>query len=78
MKMLKYKNSVFPYSVYSTVNLPAWRPKDANVTFKEDHAIEEINIKCKKVSETHEVLRNAIRKKLVNHPLSLLLPIQSD
>ena len=62
MKMLKYKNSVFPYSVYSTENLPAWRPKDANVTFKEDHAIEEINIKCKKVSETQEVLRNAIRK----------------
>ena len=70
MKMSKYKNSVFPYSVYSTVNLPAWRPKDANVTL--------VNIKCKKVSETQEVLRNAIRKMLVNHPLSPLLPIQSD
>ena len=31
MKMSKYENSVFPYSVYSTVNLLAWRPKDANV-----------------------------------------------
>ena len=68
--MSKYENSVFPYSVYSTVNLPAWRPKDANVTL--------VNIKCKKVSETQEVLRNTIRKKLVNYPLSPMLPIQSD
>ena len=30
--MSKYENSVFLYSVYSTVNLPAWRPKDVNVT----------------------------------------------
>ena len=30
--MSKYENSVFPYSVHSTVNLPAWRPKDTNVT----------------------------------------------
>ena len=30
--MLKYENSVFPYSVHSTINLPAWRPKDKNVT----------------------------------------------
>ena len=30
--MAKYENSVFPYSVHSTVKLPAWRPKDANVT----------------------------------------------
>ena len=30
--MLKYENSVFPYSVHSTVNLPAWRLKDTNVT----------------------------------------------
>ena len=30
--MSNYENSVFPYSVHSTVNLPAWRPKDANVT----------------------------------------------
>ena len=29
--MSKYENSVFPYSVHSTVNLPAWRPKDSNV-----------------------------------------------
>ena len=36
--MSKYENSVFPYFVYSTVNLPAWRPKDANVSLKEDHA----------------------------------------
>ena len=35
------------------------------------------NIKCKKVSETQEVLRNAIRKKLFNNSLPLLL-IQSD
>ena len=32
MKMSKYENSVFLYSVHSTVNLPAWRSKDANVT----------------------------------------------
>ena len=31
--MSKYENNVFPYSVHSTVNLPAWRPKNANVTF---------------------------------------------
>ena len=30
--MSKYENSVFPYSVHSTVNLPAWRQKDTNVT----------------------------------------------
>ena len=30
--MSKYENSVFPYSVHSTVNLPAWRPKDTNYT----------------------------------------------
>ena len=24
---------VFPYSVHSTANLPAWNPKDENVTF---------------------------------------------
>ena len=30
--MSKYENSVFPYSVHSTVKLPAWRPKDANIT----------------------------------------------
>ena len=38
MKMSKYENSVCPYSVYSTVNLPGWRPKNANVTFKENQA----------------------------------------
>ena len=32
MKMSKYENNVFPYSVHSTVNLHAWRPKDTNVT----------------------------------------------
>ena len=32
MKMSKYKNSVFPYSVHSTVNLAAWKLKQANVT----------------------------------------------
>ena len=30
--MSKYKNNVFPYSLYSTANLPAWRPKPTNVT----------------------------------------------
>ena len=30
--------------------------------------VEEINIKCKKVSENQYVLRNAIRIKLFNHP----------
>ena len=38
MKMSKYENSVFPYSVHSTVNLSAWRPKDVYVTLKGDHA----------------------------------------
>ena len=32
MKMSKYENSVFPYLIHFTVNLPAWRPKDTNVT----------------------------------------------
>ena len=32
MKMSKYENSAFPCSLTSTVNLPAWRPKDTNVT----------------------------------------------
>ena len=32
MKMLNYENSIFPYSVRSAVNLPAWRPEDAIVT----------------------------------------------
>ena len=36
--MSRYGNSVFPYSVRSPVSLPAWRPKDANVTLKEGHA----------------------------------------
>ena len=26
MKNSKYENSVFPYSLNSTVNLPVWRP----------------------------------------------------
>ena len=30
--MSKYDNSVFLYSVHSAINLPAWRPRDANVT----------------------------------------------
>ena len=30
--------------------------------------VDEVSIKCKSVSETQGVLRNAIRKKLVNHP----------
>ena len=29
--MSKYANSLFSYSVHSTVNLPAWRRKDTNV-----------------------------------------------
>ena len=32
MKMSKYENSVFPYSIHFTVNLPAWKPKNTNVT----------------------------------------------
>ena len=32
VEMSKYENSVFPYSVHSTVNLSAWRPRDTNVT----------------------------------------------
>ena len=35
------------------------------------------NIKCKKVSETQNVLRNAIRKKKINHPPPQL-SIQSE
>ena len=31
VEMSKYENSVFPYSVHSTVNLSAWRPRDTNV-----------------------------------------------
>ena len=38
--------------------------------------MEEINIKCKKVSETQDSLRNPIRGKLFN-ALSPLLPVQS-
>ena len=30
--MSKYENSVLPSSLHSTVNLPAWRPKDTNIT----------------------------------------------
>ena len=32
MKMLKHENSLFPYSLRSTVNLPEWRLNDADVT----------------------------------------------
>ena len=32
MKISKYENSVFPYSLHSTVNLSAWRSKPTNVT----------------------------------------------
>ena len=31
MKISKYENSLFSYSLYSTVNLPEWRLKDTNV-----------------------------------------------
>ena len=30
--------------------------------------VDEVSIKCESVSETQGVLRNAIRKKLFNHP----------
>ena len=30
--MPKYENSVFPYSLHSTVNLPEWKPRDTNDT----------------------------------------------
>ena len=32
MKMTKYGNNVLPYSLHSTVNLPAGKPKNTNVT----------------------------------------------
>ena len=32
MKMSKYENSVFPYSIHSTVKHFAWRPNGTNVT----------------------------------------------
>ena len=35
--MSKYENSAFPYSLHSTLNLPAWRPKDTNVTLMSVH-----------------------------------------
>ena len=28
MKMWNYKNTVFPYSLHSTLDFPAWKPKD--------------------------------------------------
>ena len=31
MKISKYENSLFSYSLHSTVNLPEWRLKDTNV-----------------------------------------------
>ena len=30
--MSKYENSLFRYSLYSTVNFPEWKLKDTNVT----------------------------------------------
>ena len=30
--MSKYENSVFPDFLYSTGNLPPWRPKPTNIT----------------------------------------------
>ena len=30
--MSRYENSLSPYSVHSTLNLLAWRPKDTNIT----------------------------------------------
>ena len=33
IKMSKYENSVFPFFVHSTVNLPAWRPKHTLMSF---------------------------------------------
>ena len=32
MKISKYENSMFPYSLHSTVNLSAWRLRDTSVT----------------------------------------------
>ena len=32
MKMSKYENSLFPYSMQITVSLPEWKLKDTNVT----------------------------------------------
>ena len=32
MKMSKYENSLFRYSLHSTVNFPEWKLKDTNVT----------------------------------------------
>ena len=37
--MSKYENSAFPYSLHSTLNLPAWRPKDTNVTLMSVHLV---------------------------------------
>ena len=30
--MAKYENRVLLYSLYSTVNLPAWNPRETNIT----------------------------------------------
>ena len=32
MKVSKYENSLFPYSLQITVNLPEWKLKDKNFT----------------------------------------------
>ena len=32
MKMSKYENSLFPYFLQITANLPQWKLKDTNVT----------------------------------------------
>ena len=32
MKMSKYENNLFRYSLHSTVNFPEWKLKDTNVT----------------------------------------------
>ena len=63
MKMSKYENSVFPYFVHSTVNLPALRPKDTNITmsflrlFTETIILERKGFFSRnivKIDETHE------------------------
>ena len=80
--MTKYETSVFPYycksSCMETERYKCYFELIPCKISRRDKCKKVEEIKYKKVSETREVLRNAIRKKLINHPLSPLLPIQSD
>ena len=54
MKNSKYENSVFPYSLNSTVNLPVWRPYKLYV--KIDEVCEELLTFCDVTIKTRTFL----------------------